>query len=66
MRRWFRVKSSKEFKNRNTLCAKYSIKEMVQTFQSIWQLFWLRLKLKLREWDLDAFRSHFLNYGSKK
>ena len=33
--------------------------------QSIWQLFWLRLKLKLREWDLDAFKSHFLNKDSK-
>ena len=29
--------------------------------ESIWQLFWLRLKMKLREWDLDAFKNHFLN-----
>ena len=27
--------------------------------QSIRQFLWLRLTLKLREWDLDAFKSHF-------
>ena len=58
---WFGIKSfplpQKEqqvLKDRSTLWAKYSIYKGICTniTQSLWQLFWFRLKLKLRDWNL--------------
>ena len=67
MRRWFGIKS---FTKKGAATAQRQEHFVCKTFhkgngtnipQSVWQLFWLGLKLKLRKWDLDAFKSHFLN-----
>ena len=64
--RSFTTKGAASVQRQHFVCKIFHKGNCTNIPQSIWHRFWLRLKLKLRKWDLYAFKSHFLNQDSKK